>query len=391
MTIPPAGVPTGTAGPSTGPASRGTRRRWGQYVMATVALACAVTVAACQGGTKTASSQAPPATGSAASEASPRASAAGAGPVVTQGGGPQSGSQEVTCPAGEPTVRNAGDLKTALASAKPGAVIRLADGTYAGGFTIARSGTAAQPIWLCGSRNAVLDGQDDTDYILHIDHASYVRLSGFSVRNGKKGVMADGVQHSIIAGLSVSAIGDEAIHLRSFSSDNLVTGNVIRNTGNRSEKFGEGVYVGSASSNWCKYSNCRPDNSDRNSIIGNDIAGTTSENIDIKEGTTGGIISGNTLSADRLVEADSWIDLKGNGWTVVDNTGRGGGSIKDGIQTHVESAGWGRRNIIRNNSLAVNGGGFGVYIHNGDSTQNVVGCDNRIQGAERGFSNIRCS
>ncbi|WP_250284737.1 right-handed parallel beta-helix repeat-containing protein [Frankia sp. CiP1_Cm_nod2] len=360
--------------------------------MAAAVLACAVTLAACQGGTKTAKPQAPPATaGSGASAASPQASAAGAGPAVTQGGGPQPGGQEVACPAGEPTVRNPGDLKVALASAKPGAVIRLADGTYAGGFTIARSGTAAQPIWLCGSRGAVLDGQDDTDYILHIDHASYVRLSGFSVRNGKKGVMADGVQHGIIAGLSVSAIGDEAIHLRSFSSDNLVTGNVIRNTGNRSEKFGEGIYVGSASSNWCKYSDCRPDNSDRNSVIGNDIAGTTAENIDIKEGTTGGIISGNTLSADRLTEADSWIDLKGNGWTVVDNTGQGGGNIKDGIQTHVESDGWGRRNIIRNNALTVNGGGFGVYIHDGDRTQNVVGCDNRVQGASRGFSNVKCS
>ncbi len=354
---------------------------------ATAAVAFAMTAAACQNGTKAVSSKGPTALGSAFAR-TPSPVTAGLAP---QTGAPQVQNQNVTCPAGAPTVHNAGDLKMALASANPGTVIRMADGVYAGGFTIARSGTAAQPVWLCGSRNAVLDGQDDTDYILHIDHASYIRLSGFSVRNGKKGVMADGTQHSIISGLSVSVIGDEGIHLRSFSSDNLVTGNVVRDTGNRSEKFGEGIYVGSASSNWCKYSNCSPDNSDRNSVVGNDIAGTTAENIDIKEGTTGGVISGNVLSSDKLVAADSWIDLKGNSWTVVDNTGQGGGKIKDGVQTHVEVDGWGRWNVIRNNSLAVNGTGFGIYIHDGDKTQNVVGCDNRIQGAGQGFSNVKCA
>ncbi len=380
-----------TASGPAGPGPRAVRRRWGLFVTSTAVVACAMTVSACQGGETTAtSSKAPTALGSAlAHSSSPTPSAAATG-SAPQGGAPQVQNQNVTCPAGAPAVSNASDLKMALASSNPGTVIRMADGVYTGGFTIAKSGTAAQPIWLCGSRNAVLDGQDDTDYILHIDHASYVRLAGFSVRNGKKGVMADGTQHSIISGLSVSAIGDEAIHLRSFSSDNLVTGNVVRDTGNRSEKFGEGIYIGSASSNWCKYSNCKPDNSDRNLVVGNDIAGTTAENIDVKEGTADGIISGNVLSSDSLVEADSWIDLKGNKWTVVDNTGQGGGNIKDGIQTHVEADGWGRWNVIRNNSLAVNGAGFGVYIHDGDKTQNVVGCDNRIQGADGGFSNVKC-
>jgi hypothetical protein len=298
----------------------------------------------------------------------------------------------VACPAGAPTVNNAGDLKSALVSAGPGAVIRMADGTYAGGFSISRSGTEAQPIWLCGSRNAVLDGGNDTDYILHLDHASFVRVVGFSVRNGRKGVMADGIQHGIIAGLSVSAIGDEAIHLRDSSSDNMVTGNTVRDTGRRSEKFGEGIYVGSASSNWCKISSCNPDTSDRNSIIDNDIAGTTAENIDIKEGTTGGVISGNMLSSDGMTDdgGDSWIDLKGNGWTVENNTGKGSGAIKDGIQEHVVKEGWGRNNTIRHNTLTVNGPGFGVYIHEND-TGNVVGCDNDVVGAASGVSNVRCS
>ena len=44
--------------------------------------------------------------------------------------------------------------------------------------------------------------------------------------------------------LQISEIGDEAIHLRQGSSDNVVRGNVIRATGLRNDKFGEGIYVG---------------------------------------------------------------------------------------------------------------------------------------------------
>ncbi|WP_322747753.1 MULTISPECIES: hypothetical protein [unclassified Frankia] len=301
-------------------------------------------------------------------------------------------TRQVTCPQSAPTVHDGADLTSALALASPGSVIRMADGTYVGGFVITKAGSEAQPIWLCGSGNAVLDGGNDTDYILHLDHAAFIRLVGFSVRNGKKGVMADATQHSVIAGLSVSAIGDEAIHLRDFSSDNLVTGNTVRDTGHRSEKFGEGIYVGSAESNWCKISNCSPDASDRNFIIGNNIAGTTAENIDIKEGTAGGVISENMLSSDRMTDAggDSWIDLKGNGWIVEKNTGKPGGAIKDGIQEHVVKEGWGRHNIIRKNTLVVNAAGFGVYIHEKD-LGNVVGCDNQVVGAAAGISNVACS
>ncbi|MEX5632062.1 hypothetical protein [Parafrankia sp. FMc2] len=306
------------------------------------------------------------------------------------------GVERVACPSDGTTVTDAGDLRSALAAAKPGDVIQIADGVYRGAFKLTASGTEAEPIWLCGSADAVLDGKDDdgdddAKYVLHLEGASWVRVVGFSVRNGQKGVIGDDVQHSTIAQLHVTTIGDEAIHLRTASSDNMVIGNVIRDTGNRREKFGEGVYIGSAESNWCTYTDCQPDRSDRNAVIGNDIAGTTSENIDIKEGTTGGVIRGNTLSSDALVEADSWIDVKGNGWLVEDNIGVGGGTLEDGIQTHVIDEGWGRQNTFRRNTLAVNATGFGVYIHEPDRSQNIVACDNEVTGAQSGPFNIDCT
>lgn len=375
-------------------------RRWRRVV---VALAAATTVAltGCGGGGSAddepgAFASVPGATPDpdalAGSDAGGDGEGGAAAPVGAGGEAPVPPPGGVACPAeGGVLVRTAEQLEAALSAASPGSVIRLADGVFVGDFELTRSGTESAPIWLCGSRNAVIDGDGDAKYLLHLNNVSWVRVVGFALRDGRKGVMADSIDHTIIASLHVSQIGDEAIHLRSHSTDNLVIGNVIRDTGNRREKFGEGVYIGSATSNWCEYTNCEPDRSNRNAIIDNDIAGTTSEGIDVKEGTEGGVIRGNTLSGDGLVEADSWIDLKGNGWLVEGNTGTGGGSIKDGIQTHVIEEGWGRENIIRGNILDVRGEGYGIFIHEGERTDNIVGCDNQVTAAGKGFSNVDCS
>ena len=58
-------------------------------------------------------------------------------------------------------VTTAAELSTALAGAQPGDVITLADGVYAGSFTLNASGTAADPIVIRGERRdgAILDGQ----------------------------------------------------------------------------------------------------------------------------------------------------------------------------------------------------------------------------------------
>src|SRR5690606_741879 len=100
---------------------------------------------------------------------------------------------------------------------------------------------------------------------------------GLTIADGQKGVMVDGGQHNVLQGLTVEQIGDEGIHLRSHSSDNLVLDNVVRETGLRKPKFGEGIYVGSAESNWCEYTGCAPDRSDRNVVEGNTIESVPSE------------------------------------------------------------------------------------------------------------------
>jgi hypothetical protein len=237
----------------------------------------------------------------------------------------------------------------------------------------------------------VLDGGDIRHgYVFHLDRASWWRLEGFTVQNGQKGVAADGVTHDLITGLFVHSIGDEGIHLREFSSDNVVSHCVIRQTDLHRAFFGEGIYVGSAHDNWCKYTGCRPDTSNDNVIADNDIADTTAENIDIKEGTTGGTISGNHFDGSGMVAsaATAWVNVKGNHWTIVGNYGTN--SIGDGFSVHKVYPGWGLGNIFTRNHAAVHGPGYGIYVQS-RHLGTIVSCTNVVTSAGAGFSNIACT
>lgn len=289
------------------------------------------------------------------------------------------GAGQITCPAPTTTVQDAEGLRTALGTARPGDSIRLSPGVYQGRFIAARAGAADKPIFLCGDETAILDGGGvDGGYGLHLNGVAHWRLVGFTVRNSQKGVMADRTTASVISGLRVHAIGDEGVHLRNFSSGNTVQYSLIYNTGLRREKFGEGVYLGTAKSNWKRFSGGRMDRSDRNVVRGNVIR-AAAEAIDVKEGTSGGRITGNVFDGSAMSDSkhtDSWVDVKGNGYLIEGN--RGTTTRKDGFQTHEIVNGWGTGNVFRRNTIDL-AGGDGVGI---DDTAggNTIECTNKVIG-----------
>jgi hypothetical protein len=309
-------------------------------------------------------------------------------PVADAPAAPPPDPGAVKCPGATVTLSSADDLTAALANAKPGDSIALADGTYTGKFVTTKSGTRSAPIFLCGGSGAVLDGGGIKEgYGLYLNGASWWRLVGFTVQNAQKGVVTDKSQHSVIQGLTVKDIGDEGIHLRSFSSDNLVVGNTVHDTGKRREKFGEGIYIGSATSNWEKYSQGGPDRSDRNVVRGNSISGTTAESVDIKEGTSSGVLVNNVFDGSALTEegGDSWVDVKGNSWLIQGN--RGANSPLDGFQTHNVADGWGTGNVFKANT-ATGVKDYGIALK--PVLGNKVACDNTASGG-KGVANVSCA
>ena len=329
------------------------------------ALALAVTVAGC----------------GATGPASPSGPASPAGPATPQApSGPG-------CPKPATViVHTATELTTALVAATPGAVIQLADGGYPGGFTAKRSGTAQAPITLCGGRAAVIDGGRAT-YSLYLNGASYWQVIGFTVRGGDKGVMVDNANDNLFDSLEITNVQAEGIHLRRNSSDNVIRGNLIHDTGQLQPEFGEGVYVGSARGNWCRYTDCQPDRADRNLIEHNTISRTTAESVDIKEGTTGGVVRENNFTG-PTPNAESWVNVKGNGWRIVGNTGHG--SDQDGFSVHQILDGWGIDNTFDANTAVVDGPGYGINITK-NKDRNRVTCSNKAEGAGKGLSNTNCA
>jgi Right handed beta helix region len=289
------------------------------------------------------------------------------------------GEGMIDCPEATVTVGDAAGLAEALEAAEPGTVIKLEPGVYVGRFVATVPGTEADPIFVCGPPEAIIDGGGvKKGYAFHLNEVGHWRLIGFTVRNGQKGVMADKTTNTIIQGLTVHDIGDEAIHLRNFSTDNTVQYCMIYATGLRREKYGEGVYLGTAESNWAAYSGGKMDRSDRNLVRGNVIR-STAEAIDIKEGTSGGRIVGNIFDGSGLSGSkhnDSWVDVKGNGYVIEGNTGSN--TNGDGFQTHKIVDGWGTGNVFRANIIDLgNSGGVGI---NDTAGGNKIACDNKVTG-----------
>jgi hypothetical protein len=300
-------------------------------------------------------------------------------------------------------VNSASQLKDALIVAKPGDEIVLADGIYSGNFIINNdvSGTSTQPIIIKGSRNAVLDGSTiNTGYVLHVK-ANYWIIKGMTIRNGLKGIMTDEANHNLIDSVKVYNIGEEGIHLRRFSKHNIIQNCEVYNTGLKTPDYGEGIYVGTAVSNWAKSSNGVEDRSDSNIIQKNTIGpNCTAECIDVKEGTTGTIIRANKFNSTGITGAnsgDSWIDVKGNYCLIENNYGFNpqGSILKDGYQVHCAVDGWGCYNIFKNNNSVVNAKGYGINItltsSKGKAVGNKVFSNNKVENADKGVSNIELS
>lgn len=275
-------------------------------------------------------------------------------------------------------VQDAATLTAALAAVAPGDTISLAAGTYDGAFYATRSGTSAEPITLTGPRTAILTntaggcdpnvpsspaGISYCGYGLHLNHARYWHLTGFTVTNSAKGIVLDSSGNTIIDGVEVSDIGDEGVHFRAGSSDNTLQNSLVHDTGLTQPGYGEGLYFGSAKSNWPKYgeNGSGPDRSDNNKALHNTFHSIAAEHIDIKEGTQG-LVQGNTFTGGVSGEnsADSWIDVKGNDYTITGNHGTyTTGDLANGYETHQIVSPYGCGNTWRGNDTSL--GGVGEY------------------------------
>ncbi|MDJ0347972.1 right-handed parallel beta-helix repeat-containing protein [Cryobacterium sp. PH29-G1] len=297
------------------------------------------------------------------------------------------------CPAATVTVTTSQELMTAVSKAQPGTVITMAPGTYTGQIKMTANGTAANPIWVCGPRSAVINiGGIQDDHGIQITNSSNLVVAGMTVTNGLKGISVVRSNHVTIADTLVDNIGYEGIHLRAFTTDSTVVGNTITNTGKRNSFYGEGIYIGTSENNWCAQTGCQPDATDRILLMGNNISLTGAQPIEVKEGTSNGIIRDNVIDgANAMSRADEWVKVKGNDWQIYNNQGTN--SSMHGFAVNGSVAGWGLRNTFFGNTAPVDAAGYGFYIHEQGSagaSGTTVYCSNDVTTAGSGYSNLAC-
>ena len=316
-------------------------------------------------------------------------------------------------------------MQTALNTAKPGHIITLkANTTFSianctncatskgSGFKvpIGVNGTKNNPIKLVGTKTSIITSDNITSkYGLHLQGNSYWIIEGFTVTKSSKCVMLDSSSYNTINDLRITQSGDEALHLRKFSSYNTVSNCLIDSTGMNptaaQNGYAEGIYVGTANSNWINNSNNKVDTCNYNILTGN-IFGSLirSENIDIKEGTIGGEISNNVfngLGCNGNNSADKYVDIKGDYYTIKCNTGQGNSaSILNGFEVNINkittknglvvNKNFGDYNTFSNNTLDMTGTtGHAIFVNSYSGViHNTVCSNNTAINAASGLCNL---
>ncbi len=215
-----------------------------------------------------------------------------------------------------------GSLQTALERAQPGDTVRLAAGEYREDVRTVRGGLPGEPITITGPGGAVLHGAGDSR-IFEINHA-YITLQGFTI-DGLHGDDSDQeghrdkliyVQGTVantrllgirIIDMSLKNAGGECVRLRYFVQQAEVADNNIGPCGVYDFEFddggknGEGIYVGTSSTQWADGNNptAGPDLTTNVWIHHNTIETDGNECVDIKEGSFGNIVEHNTCSGQR--------------------------------------------------------------------------------------------
>ncbi|QIK73191.1 hypothetical protein G7070_14145 [Propioniciclava coleopterorum] len=293
-------------------------------------------------------------------------------------------------------------MHSALSSAGPGDTIYLHAGTYTGQFRASNNGSAGNPIKIQGEwREGVFLQTGSTNKgsgtALTITGDWWV-VNHVTLQNSSKGVVLDGSNRTVLDYITVTNVGDEAVHFMRCSSDNELKWSLIQGTGKAQPGFGEGVYVGSSETKWGSdgYAcNGGMDQSNNNNIHHNTIRDTTAEGADLKEGTYGGRLTDNLFERTGTsgdTSADSAIDVKGNYWYVGHNTiGQPRGANVDGIQTHRIKTYSNDGNVIDANTIWDYWSGYGIKVTN-NAGNNVVTCSNQVPHmASSKLSNIGCS
>ena len=309
--------------------------------------------------------------------------------------------EDTVPPASQAPQSDAASIQAALDKAAPGDTIELAPGRYFEDFHSVRDGTSDKPITIHGTRASIVQGSGHRSHIIDINH-DYIHLVGFTV-DGLTGTPT--VKHNYIdkliyvhgrrpnrglTGLLIDSLalrnaGGECLRLRYFVNHSEIRNTLIAHCGvhdfrfTSAKKNGEGIYLGTSSTQWSDGKNptADPDRSSHNWIHDNEFHTWGDECVDIKEGAEHNLVEHNICEHQQDAKS-AGFDARGDDnvfrYNIVrDNVGsafRLGGHRVDGRQ-------YGIGNQVYGNTIGYNGAGAVKIMA---KPQGRI-CDNLLQQA----------
>lgn len=226
-------------------------------------------------------------------------------------------------------------IQAALAKAEPGDTIELAAGEYFEDIQTLRHATKEKPITIQGVRASVLRGSGKLARIVEINHDHH-RLVGFTVDGlvgdpAKKASYRDklvyvhgrephrGVAGTLIDSMELRNAGGECLRLRYFVTHSEIRNSHIVGCGVYDFRFsgggknGEGIYLGTSSTQWADGKNPTdgPDRSRDNWIHHNVFQTWGNECVDVKEGAERNLIEHNVCER-QLDRKSAGFDSRGD-------------------------------------------------------------------------------
>ncbi len=195
-------------------------------------------------------------------------------------------------------------VRRAMSELDPGDSILLKNGTYPAIALENISGTSSQPLRIAaapGQDNVVIaDGGYTSRAAVGLKNAHHIIVEGLRLRTSLWAVDAHESSHLVFRDLTVTDIGQEAIHMRDGTHHVLIADNSITGTGQRPGYVlgGSGVYLGTA----------RGDDQTHDIVIdNNDIFNTASEGIDVKAATYNVTIRNNRIHDIKTLQSGAVV------------------------------------------------------------------------------------
>lgn len=184
-------------------------------------------------------------------------------------------------------------IDRAIARLAPGGTVEFAPGEYPPLVLQGIDGGAGQPIRLLGGPGVEFrSSRYDADAGILVSNSHNIEIVNMTVRRSLWGIYVEASTAIAILGNDIADIGQEAVRVKAGSSNVLIDGNRIADTGLRTDQGipnGEGIYIGTGT----------PSGEDQVSnvtISNNELSNIRDEAIDLKFPVSNITVTDNTIS-----------------------------------------------------------------------------------------------